>query len=67
MNYIIGDKRAIAILDKTSIKPAHFKEKTDKILCADKSTLNSNVALVKALFNETVELTHETYKPFYNL
>src|SRR4030095_2529359 len=65
--YPIGDKRAVEFLEKSGIKPTQLKEKIDKILCADKNTLGNNIALLKTLWNETVELTLGAYKPFYNL
>ena len=65
--YPIGDKRAIEIIEQTKIKPTHLTEKIDSILCADKNLLPKNVALLQALFKETVELAEGKYKPFYKL
>ena len=65
--YPISDKRAIELLEKSGLRPTHLKEKIDKILCADKNTINNNIALLKTLWNETIELTLGAYKPFYNL
>jgi hypothetical protein len=65
--YPMGDKRAIEFLEQSNIKPAHLKEKIEKIVCADKNTLNNNIALLKTVFNETVALAPGIYKPFYNL
>ena len=65
--YPISDKRAIELLEKSGLTPTHLKEKIDKILCADKNTINNNIALLKTLWNETIELTQGAYKPFYNL
>ena len=63
--YPIGDKRAIEIIEQSKIKPAHLTEKIDNILCADKNSMTNNIALLKTLFNETVELAEGKYKPFY--
>jgi hypothetical protein len=65
--YPIGDKRAIEYLEKSNIKPAQLKQKIESILCADKNTPDNNIALLKTLWNQTVELSHLAYKPFYNL
>jgi hypothetical protein len=65
--YPLGDKRAIECLEKSRIKPAHLKQKIETILCSDKKTLDNNIALLKTLWDETVELAPGTYKPFYNL
>jgi len=65
--YPIGDKRAIEILEQSDVRPAHLQQKIERILCADTNTAKNNIALLKALWNETVDLTAGTYKPFYNL
>lgn len=65
--YPIGDKRAIEIIEQSKIKPAHFSERIGKILCADKNLMPGNIALLKALFNETVELAEGKYSPVYKL
>lgn len=65
--YPMGDKRAIETIEQSSIKPAQLKEKIDTVLCADKNTLINNIALLKTVFNESVELSRGIYKPYYNL
>ena len=65
--YPISDKRAVELLEKTNKKPLALTEKIEAILCADKASINNNVSLLKALFDETVQLTGERYKPFYKL
>ena len=65
--YPIGDKRAIEIIEQTKLKPTQLTEKIDNILCADKNSMTNNIARLKALFNETVELAERKYKPFYKL
>lgn len=65
--YPIGDKRAIEIIEQSKIKPTHFSERIGKILCADKNLMPGNIALLKALFNETVELAEGKYSPVYKL
>lgn len=65
--YPIGDKRAIEIIQQSKIKPAHLSERIDKILCVDKNLMPGNIALLKALFNETVKLAEGNYSPVYKL
>ncbi|HEU5165049.1 MAG TPA: nucleotidyltransferase domain-containing protein [Chitinophagaceae bacterium] len=65
--YPIGDKRAIESIESSTIKPAQLKQKIENILCAEKNTIHNNIALLKVLWNETVNLSPWTYKPFYNL
>jgi len=65
--YPIGDKRSIECIEESTIKPALLKQKIENILCAEKNTIDNNIALLKALWNETVNLSPGTYKPFYNL
>jgi len=65
--YPIGDKRAIEILEKAGRKPLNLKEKVERILCADKHTINHNIDSLKELFKETMELVSGTYNSFYKL
>lgn len=65
--YPIGDKRAIDIIEKAPIKPPEFKATIETILSADAAAPKQNIALLKALWAETVALTNGIYTPFYNL
>lgn len=66
--YPLGDKRAIAILEKAPKCPSNLKEKIDKILVLNKKSIQENIDLIKILFRETIELAKENYKSFpYNL
>jgi len=65
--YPMGDKRAIEIIEKEESIPSNFKNKIDTILSCEKKSLVDNVRLLKILFNETVELANELYRPYYKL
>ncbi len=65
--YPIGDKRAIDIIERTAIKPPHFKEKIEAILTADANAPEKNIAHLKELWAGTVALTNGAYTSFYNL
>lgn len=65
--YPMGDKRAVEIIEQSKTKPAQLTEKINNILCSDKKSLPESVVLLKAFFDETVELTEGKYKPFYDL
>lgn len=65
--YPIGDKRAIEIIEQSTLKPTHLTEKIDNILCADKNLMSNNIAVLKVLFKETVELAEGKYRPVYKL
>ncbi|MDJ1498719.1 nucleotidyltransferase domain-containing protein [Cytophagaceae bacterium DM2B3-1] len=65
--YPISDKRAIQVLEQSTIKPPHLTDKINAVLCVDMDTLSENVTLLKSLFNEVVDLAQEMYKPAYQL
>ncbi|MDJ1506886.1 nucleotidyltransferase domain-containing protein [Xanthocytophaga agilis] len=65
--YPISDKRAIQVLEQSTIKPPHLTDKINAVLCVDMDTLSENVDLLKSLFNEVVDLAQEMYKPAYQL
>lgn len=65
--YPMGDKRAVNILEQAKIKPANLTHKINNILCCDKDALADSVMHLKTLFNDTVALANETYKPYYKL
>jgi predicted nucleotidyltransferase len=62
--YPLGDKRAIAVLEKTKQCPNHLKEKIDAILVLNEKKINDNIDLLKQLFEETVVLANDYYKVF---
>jgi len=62
--YPLGDKRAIAILEKAPKCPGNLKEKMDNILVLNKKAVNDNIELTKTFFKETIELTNGNYKSF---
>lgn len=65
--YPMGDKRAIAIIEQSNIKPANLTKKLNTILCCNPNSLIDNVKQLKALFDETVKLANGLYKPYYKL
>jgi len=65
--YPMGDKRAIDILENSDIRPLHFKERIETLLCTNKQAMGDNINSLKKLFNETIKLTNGTYSPFYKL
>ena len=66
--YPLGDKRAIAILEKAPKCPSCLKEKIDKILILDREAISGNIDVSKSLFRETVQLAETHYRPFpFNL
>ena len=65
--YPLGDKRAVGILEKSSIRPDALTDRIDEILCARKDALPHHVSLLKQLFEDTVALTGGGYTPFYSL
>lgn len=65
--YPIGDKRAIELLEKASVKPSDVKKKIEKIVCVDKDAPKKNIALLQSLWLETINCTNGEYKSFYNL
>ena len=66
--YPLGDKRAIAILEKTSNHPKKLKEKIENIFIVNTKTINQSIQLLKDLFEETVKLSNGFYKAFpFNL
>jgi predicted nucleotidyltransferase len=62
--YPLGDKRALAVLDKAKQCPKQLKEKIDAILVLNKKKINDNIDLLKRLFKETVALAKDYYKVF---
>jgi predicted nucleotidyltransferase len=65
--YPLGDKRAIAILEKSQNCPAMLREKIENILVVKRKAINDNIHFLKILFTETVDLSEDFYKPFYDL
>ncbi|MDJ1470807.1 nucleotidyltransferase domain-containing protein [Xanthocytophaga flava] len=65
--YPISDKRAIQVLEQSTIKPPHLTDKINAVLCVDMDTLSENVTLLKSLFNEVADLAQGMYKPAYQL
>jgi predicted nucleotidyltransferase len=65
--YPLGDKRAIRVLEKASEKPLNLSRKIDTILSCDKKSTEKNTFQLKELFQETVALAKELYKPYYKL
>jgi predicted nucleotidyltransferase len=65
--YPMGDKRAVSILEQAKQTPPNLTQKIDDILCCNKELLHENVAMLKILFNQIVELADGAYKPYYNL
>lgn len=63
--YPIGDKRAIEILEASSVSPKNFSTKVKAILSC-KKTLNENLELLKNLFAEVIDLAGSNYKALYN-
>jgi predicted nucleotidyltransferase len=63
--YPMTDKRAIEILEKSSLHPENLKEKIEAVLCVQKETLIENIDALKNLFQETVSLTNGLYQPIY--
>jgi hypothetical protein len=66
-HYPLSDKRAIAVLQKSSKCPVALLEKIERILTLNGKTMHDNIHYLKVLFNETVELSDVTYKPYYKL
>jgi hypothetical protein len=62
--YPLGDKRAIAVLEKAKKCPKQLKDKIEDILVLNKKKHNVNIDFLKKLFAETAELAQEYYKPF---
>jgi len=62
--YPLGDKRAVTVLEKAKQCPKQLNEKIDAILVLNKKKISDNIDLLKHLFNETVELANDYYKPF---
>lgn len=54
--YPMGDKRALDILEKASIKPLELQQQIDAILSADKSTVEKNITLARSLWSHTVSI-----------
>lgn len=65
--YPMGDKRAIAILEQATIRPDNLAATIDSILCCNNYKLADHVALLSALFEQTVVLADGGYKPYYVL
>lgn len=65
--YPMGDKRAIAILAQSKIRPEDLPSRIDQILCCNKDTLSYSVSQLKELFDQTVSLAGGFYKPYYKL
>jgi predicted nucleotidyltransferase len=65
--YPLGDKRVMEQLQGAAKVPARLREKVDAILCAAADTLPQNVARLKALHQEVVQLSDGLYEPLYQL
>lgn len=65
--YPLGDKRAVSILGKATIRPEGLQARIDSILCCSKQTLTDNVSQLKSLFSETVVLADGAYSPYFKL
>ncbi|MGN6352497.1 MAG: nucleotidyltransferase domain-containing protein [Parafilimonas sp.] len=65
--YPMGDKRAIDILERATIKPDNLNHKINAILCCEQDNMIHNVLLLKTIFNEIVAVTKGAYNPFYKL
>lgn len=64
--YLIGDKRAIAILEEQEKVPANFGATVAEILSIQPKDLHSNLTLLKALFGSVCVLADGRYTSLYN-
>lgn len=64
--YLIGDKRAINVIENSTHYPTDFKTKIERIFSSGAHPLTRNVSIIKALFEEVVIMTNGLYKPLYN-
>lgn len=68
--YPLGDKRAVQIIKTFERKPLMMEETLNKILGQagiDTRDLAANTALLKRLWDQTVDLTAGQYKPRFNI
>lgn len=65
--YLIGDKRAINVLENSSYCPAGFRGKIEQVFIAGGHPLTRNVAAMRTFFEEVVAMTQGVYKPLYPL
>jgi Nucleotidyltransferase domain len=65
--YLLGDKRAMKILESAENVPLNLEQRVEHILCVDKHTIRNNIDKLQELFDETVKLSNGAYKRFYNL
>ncbi|MBZ4189229.1 nucleotidyltransferase domain-containing protein [Niabella beijingensis] len=64
--YPMGDKRAVAQLEKMPLTPANLKEKIEQVL-GGKNSPGKNVALLDALHKEVTALAGNLYQPLFRL